>query len=124
MKKILFTIALALLTGCASFKSQQINVTAAYPFEGRYDSNTEIVVDGKKLNYSESIWILSNKTLYGLLTSANPSKRTSLLLQNNLDESELPTFFEVPNAVRDMDDFCNEQYVWETWIVSTNRVEF
>ena len=124
MRKTLAILAASLLvlTGCFTGK-QQINVAAAYSFEGRYGTDTEIRIDGKKINYSESVWVLSNKTLYSILTTANPNKRDTVLLENSL--VDVPTIYETPSAKRsDIDDFCNEEYVWEKWTVSTNAVSF
>ena len=118
----LLIVCASVLVGCASNKGQ-INITAAYPFEGRYGQETEIKIDGHKIAYNESVWILSNKTLYSLLSTASPNKRRAMLLQNKLDEA--PRFFEMTEDPKgDLEDFCNEVYVWETWEVSTNKVVF
>ena len=126
MRKKIFSIlvlsVLALLTSCASSKNQ-INVAAAYPFEGRYGTEVEIRIDGKQIHYSESVWVLSNKTLYSLLTSTGAKKREPVLLENKFEA--IDTVFETPSVRRDnIDDFCNETYVWESWVISTNNVGF
>jgi len=65
---IFFSIGF-IFSGCISFTK----VTTAYPFEKRYDYKTIIIVNGEKINIpkKKSVWILSEDTLYNLLSLAN-----------------------------------------------------
>ena len=123
MKKVLATAFLSvfLLAGCFSSKNKTLSVSSVYPFEGRYDSTHEIVVDSKKAEIKEkdSVWVLSNHTLYYLLTSVSDSpnkivfgKRAYLLEKSDRELREVSR-----------DSFDDEEYVWENWTVSTNKVE-
>ena len=122
MKKILVTAFLSIfLTGCfTSKKPANLNIAAAYPFEGRYTASDEIVVNGEKteVESKDSIWILSSKTLYSLLTTVSDNKdKITFGNKKTYVFSKDGSFIEYKR-----DAFDDEEYVWENWIVPTNGV--
>ena len=64
-KFILLAISVMLFSGCIT----KVSVKPVYPFEGRYNDKTEILIDGQKVNIpkGKSVWIISNDTLYNVL---------------------------------------------------------
>ena len=123
MKKKLFilTILSMLCTGCFSTKPHALNINAVYPFEGRYDSSVEIKIDGNKaeVRKEDSLWILSNHTLYNLLVSVSdsPDKIT-------FGNGRTYTFSKKGVSLDPIakDAFDDEEYVWQTWTIPTNGV--
>ena len=118
MKKILATafLSFVLLTGCFSSKPQSITVSSVYSFEGRYDSTHELVIDKEKAKFKDedSVWVLSNHTLYYLLTSVSdsPSKIVFGKKAYSFDKkSGQMKEFRAPSG----DSFDDEEYVWENW---------
>lgn len=123
MKKILSLILISLyLTGCFSNKNKTLAVSAVYPFEGRYDSSAEIVIDGNKatVKKDDSIWILSNHTVYYLLTTVSDSQDKIVLGKKayDLKRSELKEL----RTPAQLDSFDDEEYIWEKWTIPTNGV--
>lgn len=121
-----FSVALSIMllaSGCFSSKKNGIHVSTVYPFEGRYGSDSEIIVNGEKtsIRKEDSIWILSNMTLFNLLTSVSDSEqkivfgkeKTYTFNKSKRTCSETPT-------VRQL--FDDEKYVWEKWTIPTNGV--
>lgn len=121
MKKFiaLLGIGLVFCSGCFSTKPG-ISVSAAYPFEGRYSSSDKIAINGNeaKVKEDESIWILSNNTLYNLLVSVSDSKdkvvfgNRTYTLKKTMDSTEI----EKPS--QNTNSFDNEEYVWENFEVN------
>ena len=122
MKRLILTAILSLcLCGCFSNKNKTLTVSSVYPFEGRYSSTHEVVIDGKQAEVREkdSIWVLSNHTLYYMLTSVSDSPNKLVFGEKayKLEKSE--------RKIREIgiDPFDDEEYVWENWNVSTNKVK-
>ena len=113
-KKTIFAALLAIAcAGCFSTRNQ-LNVSTVYPFEGRYGSEVAVTIDGKQAEIKEgdSIWILSNHTVYNLLTSVSdhPDK---VIFGNR-------TYSVSKNEMKDLgvrDTFDDEEYVWQNWNV-------
>lgn len=122
MKKKLFILTMLsmLCAGCFSTKPHALSINAVYPFEGRYDSSAEIKIDGSKaeVRKEDSIWILSNNTLYNLLVSVSDS--TDKIVFGNGRAYEFSKKGILERTARDA--FDDEEYVWETWTVPTNGV--
>lgn len=122
MKKILFTIFVSLLCcGCFSTKPQNLSISAAYPFEGRYDSSAKIEIEGNKVEVrkEDSLWILSNHTLYNLLISVSDSPE-KITFSNGRTYMFSKEGISTNSIVRD--EFDDEEYVWQTWTIPTNGV--
>ena len=114
IKKSIFAILFAIVcSGCFS-NPQPLNVSTVYPFEGRYGSKVVVAIDGKRaeVNEGDSIWILSNNTVYNLLTSVSdhPDKVIFGNRTYSISKSEMKDL-----GVRDT--FDDEEYVWENWKV-------
>lgn len=65
MKKIvIFAVLIALITGCRTTE-----IPVAEPWEGRYSTVDEFrhKTEGIELKNGQSIWVLSNGTMYRLL---------------------------------------------------------
>ena len=75
MKKIiaLFLIGLV-LSGC--FSQNIIGINTVKSYEGRFDKNSEIVLNGKKIELENDsvVWILRGETLSVLLSTAANQK--------------------------------------------------
>lgn len=127
MKKILTTalLSLVLLSGCFSSKPQSIAVSSVYPFEGRYDSSHEIVIDENvaKFKSEDSVWVLSNHTLYYLLTSVSDSPNKIVLGKKaySFDEKAKDEDLKMLEEI-ERDIFDDEEFIWENWVVPTNGV--
>jgi hypothetical protein len=69
-------LILPLISGCWHFTPPEINITPVEKWERRYDKTSEIVINGEKLDLEnvESVWLLSNKTLYNLLKAAQKGR--------------------------------------------------
>lgn len=122
MKKAFFLSLIAVLcAGCFSTKKTPLNVSAVYPFEGRYDSSAKIEIEGSKaeIRKEDSLWILSNHTLYNLLISVSdsPDKIT-------FGNGRTYTFSKEGVSLDPIakDAFDDEEYVWQTWTIPTNGV--
>lgn len=124
MKKIFLVFLMFLCVGCFSPKKHGLSITAAYPFEGRYSSVSEITIDGTKAEVEEkdSLWILSNNTLYNLLTSVSDS--TDKIVFGSKTYS-IPKKSGKKNSLVEIgrDPFDEEEFVWEDWNTTTNRAE-
>lgn len=121
MKKILLTLLpIVLCSGCFSAKPHHLSISAAYPFEGRYDSSASVEIDGKKADVrkEDSIWILSNNTLYNLLVSVSDS--TDKIVFGNGRTYEFSKKCISERTARDA--FDDEEYVWQNWTIPTNGV--
>lgn len=121
MKKLISTIILSatLLCGCFSTKSE-LNLTAAYPFEGRYTSKNEIVIDSMKAEFdkNDSIWILSNRTIYNLLVDVSDSEDKIVFKNskiNDFNRELIKKFNDYKKYNSDEDDFAGERFIWEEW---------
>lgn len=121
MKKLLSTLILSItvLCGCFSLKNE-LNLTAAYPFEGRYTSKNEIVIDGKKaeFNKEDSIWVLSNRTIYNLLVDVSDSEGKVIFKDSKIDrfnDDLARRFNEYKKYNSAEDDFIDEKFIWEDW---------
>lgn len=122
MKKFAFAILASLLCcSCFSTKPQPLSVSAAYPFEGRYDSSAKIEIDEKQAEVKDgdSLWILSNHTLYNLLTSVSDAPDKIVFSGNG--KAYLFTK-EDSVLLGSRDAFDDEEYVWENWTIPTNGV--
>jgi len=122
MKKKLLILTVSLLCcGCFSSKPHNLSISAAYPFEGRYDSSAKIEIEGNKaeVRKEDSLWILSNHTLYNLLVSVSdsPDKIT-------FGNGRTYTFSKKGVSLDPIakDAFDDEEYVWQTWTIPTNGV--
>lgn len=118
MKRLLLTTIIALcLCGCFSSKNKTLSVSSVYPFEGRYDSTHEIVIDGEKeqIKEKDSIWVLSNHTLYYLLTSVSDNPNKIVFGKKEYSFKKNGEVKELNPASRD--SFDDEEYVWENWII-------
>lgn len=121
---LLCSIVSIFCNGCLSNR-HMLSINAAYPFEGRYDSSSTITINQDKIRFQEkdSIWILSNHTLYNLLTSVSDSKdkvifkssKRDYLFSGNFDK-------EITNITNSStSSFDDEEYVWDSWIQSKNE---
>lgn len=124
LKKTLIFLLLSLCcVGCFSTKKPStVSITAAYPFEGRYSAADEITINGieTKVKDSDSLWVLSNNTLYNLLVSVSDSK-DKILFGTKEKTYFLPS--EKNNRpIESRDAFDDEEYVWDNWTVPTNGV--
>ena len=127
MKNKIFSIILCLLlTGCFTNpknNTSQLNILTAQSYEGHYKNDSNIRINGKKiiLNENESLWILSNSTLYNLLVSVSDSNDKIIFngIQSTTNNSTLTN--KNTNVTNKLDSsFDDEEYVWEKWIVPTN----
>lgn len=122
MKKLFFAFIVSLFcSGCFSTKGRPLNISAAYPFEGRYDSSVEIKIDGNKaeVKKEDSIWILSNHTLYNLLISVSDSSDKITFENGKTYMFSKEGTLLYPSM---KDAFDDEEYVWENWMIPTNGV--
>ena len=121
MKKAFFLSLIAVFcAGCFSTKPTPLNISSVYPFEGRYDSSNTIKIDDDKISFNkeDSVWILSNHTLYNLLTAVSDNKdKITFGNKKTYVFSKDGSFIEYKR-----DAFDDEEYVWENWIVPTNGV--
>ena len=122
MKKLVALAIFSMLcAGCFSTKPHALSINAVYPFEGRYDSSVEIKIDGSKaeVRKEDSIWLLSNHTLYNLLVSVSdsPDKIT-------FGNGRTYTFSKEGVSLDPVskDAFDDEEYVWQNWMIPTNGV--
>jgi len=111
-------------SGCFSGKQQPLTVSSVYPFEGRYDATNEIVIDNEKCSFNDndSVWVLSNHTLYYLLTSVSdfPNKIVFGKKEYTFKKSSFPT--NENESVKSRDAFDDEEFVWITWTIPTNGI--
>lgn len=122
MKKIFLVFLVILCTSCFSPKKQHLSIAAAYPFEGRYSQISEITIDGNKavVREEDSIWILSNNTLYNLLTSVSDSTDKIMFGSKSYSIEKKDGKKTLLESSRD--PFDEEDFVWESWNISTNSV--
>ena len=125
MKKLTLSLALIaslFVSGCFSSKPEQhnLNITAAYSFEGRYSSSDLIEINGNKASFNECdfIWILSNNTLYDLLTSVSDSPDKIVFGDGKVYNFSREGISQ--SVIKDA--FDEEEYVWEKWTIPTNGV--
>lgn len=122
MKTKLLALTISLLCcGCFSTKPHNLSINAVYPFEGRYDSSVEIKIDGSKaeVRKEDSVWLLSNHTLYNLLVSVSDSSD-----KITFGNGRTYTFSKKGVSLDPMsrDAFDDEEYVWQNWTIPTNGV--
>ena len=131
MKKILSIITIALLCcGCIT-KKAELNISTVYPFEGRYDNSANIIVNGDKIIFDkkDSVWLLSNKTLFNLLVDVSKSTDKIIFKGTKSDIVSQKAELLAAQAWEDAkDEFESEDYVWdkENWTqsgVGTVRVD-
>lgn len=70
----LFTLSLTfLMLATAGCTTENISVNTSQSWERRYSSKDTIIVNSQKIaiNDEDQIWILTSKTLYNLLATAN-----------------------------------------------------
>lgn len=121
MKKLVALAIFSMLcSGCFSAKPHALSINAVYPFEGRYDSSTEIKIDGSKaeVRKEDSIWLLSNHTLYNLLVSVSDSPDKIVFGNGRTYEFSKKCISE--RTARDA--FDDEEYIWQNWTIPTNGV--
>lgn len=126
MKKIavIVSILAAFIAGCSTPKTE-VSFNSVYPFEGHYFHTNSIVIDGKKaeIDQKNSVWLLSNITLYNLLVDV--SGKDGKIVFKGQPIGDFPPATNVELYERAMkDSFEDEEYVWENWNVSTNRVKY
>jgi hypothetical protein len=71
-------MALTAITGCFSTKAIGINTVSSY--EKRYTSNSEITINGEKVEIPEgkSVWVLRGETLEVLLSTASANNLSNV----------------------------------------------
>lgn len=113
----MLSISLPLISGCFSTPKHDLRITAIYPFEGRYDSSNIVSINDNKISFAkeDSIWILSNNTLGNLLISVSEDKE-KIIFKANRSYSILEEFNNFKKTQND--EFDNEEYVWDGWIIS------
>lgn len=109
-------------SGCFSGKQQPLTVSSVYPFEGRYTTSNEIVIDNEKCSFSDddSVWVLSNHTLYYLLTSVSDSPNK--IVFGKKEYSFQKSFSQTNATAKARDAFDDEEFVWITWTIPTNGI--
>lgn len=124
---LLFT---SLLTGC--FTSSNLSITTAKPYEGKYSFGDKIVINETNvvdIAKGEHVWILKSTTLYNIIISASDKKgnlKITDVKNASVSRNEINNFADDPKCSISLfgeDDFADENYIWEDWKVSTNKIE-